>query len=78
MILGGLLGFVIGMGFGIAGHGNWISILCKACIAAYLTGLMMRWWARIWAHCLKEAFKEKLNKEDLASGLPKEVKEKEA
>ena len=78
MILGGLLGFLIGMGFGFVGQGDWITILCKACIAAYLTGLLMRWWARIWVRCLKDAFKEKLKEEDVASKLSNELKEKEA
>jgi hypothetical protein len=38
---------------------------------------MMRWWARVWVRCLKDAFKEKLKREDVASGLPNELKEKE-
>ena len=78
MILGGLVGFVTGMGFGFAGHGDWISILCKACIAAYLTGLMMRWWARIWVRCLKDAFKEQLNNEEPSSEIPTDLKETKA
>ena len=56
MILGGLIGFLIGMGFGFAGQNDWVSILLKACTAAYLAGLMMRWWARMWVRCLRDAF----------------------
>ena len=78
MILGGLLGFLIGMGFGFAGQNDWVSILLKACVAAYLTGLMMRWWARMWVRCLRYAFKEKLSREEAASHTPDEMKETKA
>jgi hypothetical protein len=77
MIFGGLLGFLLGMGFSIASQEEWLGIFWKACVAAYLVGLMMRWWARVWVRCLKDAFKEKLKREDVASGLPNELKEKE-
>jgi len=78
MILGGLVGFLIGMGFGFAGQNDWISILLKACVSAYLTGLMMRWWARMWVRCLRDAFREKLSKHETASKIPNEMKETKA
>jgi Kef-type K+ transport system membrane component KefB len=78
MILGGLVGFLIGMGFGFASQNDWVIILLKACIAAYLAGLMMRWWARMWVRCLRDAFKEKLSQQETASKIPNEMKETKA
>ena len=78
MILGGLVGFLIGMGFGFASQNDWVIILLKACIAAYLAGLMMRWWARMWMRCLRDAFKEKLSQQETASKIPNEMKETKA
>jgi hypothetical protein len=78
MILGGLVGFLIGMGFGFAGQNDWLTLLLKACIAAYLAGLMMRWWARMWVRCLRDAFKEKLSQQETASKIPNEMKETKA
>ena len=78
MILGGLVGFLIGMGFGFASQNDWVIVLLKACIAAYLAGLMMRWWARMWVRCLRDAFKEKLSQQETASKIPNEMKETKA
>ena len=72
------MGFLIGMGFGFAGQNDWLTLLLKACIAAYLAGLMMRWWARMWVRCLRDAFKEKLSQQETASKIPNEMKETKA
>ncbi len=72
------MGFLIGMGFGFASQNDWVIILLKACIAAYLAGLMMRWWARMWVRCLRDAFKEKLSQQETASKIPNEMKETKA
>ncbi|MDG1891496.1 MAG: hypothetical protein P8L18_09305 [Verrucomicrobiota bacterium] len=78
MILGGLLGFLIGLGFGFSTEGDGLSVLWKSCVAAYAAGLLMRWWGRIWIRCLKDALREKIGKEDTLAGLSPEMKGKEA
>ena len=54
MILGGLLGFVMGLVLALSQQAEWPSVLWRASIAAYLSGLMMRWWGRMWVKSLKE------------------------
>ena len=55
MIFGGLLGFLIGICFGIAQSSTWPSVIWRASVAAYLGGLLLRWWGRVWARSLAEA-----------------------
>ena len=54
MLLGGLLGFVMGLVLALSQQAEWPSVLWRASIAAYLSGLMMRWWGRMWVKSLKE------------------------
>ena len=60
MILGGLVGFVIGITFGIAQESPWPSVIWRASIGAYLAGMLMRWWGRVWVRGLQEAHHERL------------------
>ena len=60
MIIGGLFGFTMGVGIGIAKDSSWGSILWRASVAAYLSGLLFRWWGQIWVKGLKQAHSEKL------------------
>ncbi len=60
MIVGGMVGFLIGIGFGIAQQGDWPSVFWKACLVAYASGLLMRWWGRIWIKCIHESYRDKL------------------
>lgn len=60
MILGGLVGFGIGVSVGLLQHGNWSSILWHAAVAAYGAGWLMRWWGRVWLQGLKEVGEERL------------------
>lgn len=55
MILGGMIGFAIGVGFGLAHQAEWPSILWRASIATLVAGLLMRWWGRIWISSLRES-----------------------
>lgn len=60
MILGGLLGFGIGVSFGLLQHSDWSSILWRSAAAAYGAGWLMRWWGRVWLQGLKEVGEERL------------------
>lgn len=58
MLLGALTGFAIGVGFGLARQGDTKWIFLKACVAAYLAALLMRWWGRIWIRSIREMHQE--------------------
>jgi hypothetical protein len=55
LLIGGLLGFGIGFAFSWMKENAWPSILWHACLSAYLTGLLMRWWGRAWIKGLSDA-----------------------
>ena len=44
MIAGGLLGFLIGVTFGLVQGSAWPSILWRASVATLVAGMLMRWW----------------------------------
>jgi len=60
MILGGLLGFGIGVSFGLLQQSDWSSILWRSAVAAYVAGWLMQWWGRVWLQGLKEVGEERL------------------
>jgi hypothetical protein len=48
MLWGGVLGFLIGIGGGLArGHPVPV-VLLQGCVATYLGGRLFRWWGRLW------------------------------
>jgi hypothetical protein len=55
MISGGLIGFLIGIFFGMAQANEWPAILWRASVAAFLAGVVLRWWGRIWIKSLRES-----------------------
>jgi hypothetical protein len=55
MILGAIVGFVIGTGFGLAEGSSWPGILWHGCAAALLAALLSRWWSRVWLGNLHDA-----------------------
>lgn len=60
MILGGMVGFLAGMGFGLAQTSAWPDALWRASVTAFAGGLLLRWWGRMWLRCLVQAQQEKL------------------
>ena len=58
LLIGGILGFGIGMAFSWAQASSWPSCLWHACLAAYLAGLMLRWWGRAWRRNLEIALSD--------------------
>jgi hypothetical protein len=61
LLLGGLLGFVIGLAFSWAQQSPWPSCLWHACAAAYLAGFVLRWWGHAWRKSLEQSFLERQN-----------------
>ncbi|MCX8155499.1 MAG: hypothetical protein N3J91_03435 [Verrucomicrobiae bacterium] len=55
MLLGGIIGFGIGIGFGLAESSAGPEALWRAAAAALLGGVLMRWWGRVWVKSLRQA-----------------------
>lgn len=66
MILGSLVGFLIGAGFGMASSSPWPSAFWRACVAALIAAVLTRWWGRIWLSGLRDA----LEKRDIKKSSP--------
>jgi hypothetical protein len=60
MIMGGLLGFAIATGVGLAQHSSWSSILWRASVAALAAGHLLRWWGQVWINSLIQAHQVRL------------------
>lgn len=60
MIIGGLIGFLIGLAVGLARQNGWPSVLWHAAVAAYVAGLLMRWWGSVWLKGLQQVQYERL------------------
>lgn len=59
LLIGAMLGFGIGIGFGLAGEKPLPSALLHACVALYLGAVLMRWWGRKWIQALKDSHEER-------------------
>jgi hypothetical protein len=55
MLLGGIIGFGIGIGFGLAESSPGPEALWRAAAAALVGGVLMRWWGRVWVRSLRQA-----------------------
>jgi hypothetical protein len=55
MILGAIIGFLIGSGFGLAGSSPWPAALWRGCAAALFAAVLARWWSRVWINSLRDA-----------------------
>ena len=55
MILGAIVGFLIGAGFGLAGGSPWPTVLWHAGAAALVAAVLARWWSRVWLTNLNDA-----------------------
>ena len=68
MILGGLVGFTIGVSFGLAQGSAWPSIIWRASVAMFLAGMLLRWWGGLWIRSLQQEQRERLsNQEKMAA-----------
>jgi hypothetical protein len=59
MILGAVIGFLIGCGFGLASQSPWPTALWRACAAALMAAVLTRWWSRIWLQGLRESLAQR-------------------
>lgn len=49
------------MVFGLIQSSPWPDIIWRACIGAYIAGLLLKWWGRIWLKCIREAEEKTAN-----------------
>jgi hypothetical protein len=59
IILGAIVGFLIGAGFGLAASSPWPSTLWRACAAALAACVLTRWWGRIWMQGLRDSLEQR-------------------
>jgi hypothetical protein len=59
LVMGGMLGFGIGLLFSWAEQSSGPSCLWHGCLAAYLTAILMRWWGGAWRKSLMESMRER-------------------
>jgi hypothetical protein len=55
MIFGGLLEFLIGLGFGLARQSAWPGMIWRASSPALGAGILLRWWGKLWIRSLEQA-----------------------
>jgi len=55
LLIGGILGFGIGLGFSWARESAWPTSFWHACVCAYIAGFLMKWWGRAWQKNLEQA-----------------------
>lgn len=60
MILGGLLGFGMGVGLGLAHGRPWPDIFWRASVAALVAGWVFRWWGGVCFRGFVAAHRERL------------------
>ena len=59
MLLGGVLGFGIGLFCSRIQENSWPYCLLQASLAAYAGGWLLGWWGRAWQQSLKESALER-------------------
>jgi len=59
IILGAIVGFLIGAGFGLAASSPWPSALWRACAAALTACILTLWWGRIWMQGLRDSLEQR-------------------
>lgn len=55
MIMGGFVGFGLGVVTGLVKEISWPALFLRACVTALLSGLLFRWWGRVWIGGLKDS-----------------------
>jgi hypothetical protein len=59
MLVGGVLGWGVGVGASFSQGNPWSACFWHGCLAAYLSALLMRWWGRAWRKSLQQSLQER-------------------
>jgi hypothetical protein len=65
--IGGLAGFLIVLGLGLALGRGWERLIISGAIAALAFGFMARWWMMLWLTSLQSAQVEQAQQQALAA-----------
>jgi hypothetical protein len=61
MLIGGIVGFLIGMGLGLLTDGaSWSGIFLRSAVATLVGGLLLRWWGGHWVETLREVHQQRI------------------
>jgi hypothetical protein len=61
MLIGGIGGFLIGMGLGMVTEGStWSGIFLRSAIATLFGGVLLRWWGENWVQTLREVHEQRM------------------
>ncbi|MGB9603675.1 MAG: hypothetical protein ACP5MG_11210 [Verrucomicrobiia bacterium] len=55
LMIGGFVGFGIGVILGVAQSGSWQDVIWKSAVAAYIAGFLMKWWGTVWIKSIQES-----------------------
>jgi hypothetical protein len=61
LLVGGLLGFGVGMTVSLMQADSWPTTLWHGSLAAYVSAMLMRWWGQAWRRNLEQALLEREN-----------------
>jgi hypothetical protein len=64
LLVGGLLGWGVGMGVSLEKGNSLPASFWHGCLAAYFTALLMRWWGRAWRKSLEQSIQERQENEN--------------
>jgi hypothetical protein len=70
LLVGGLLGWGVGVGASSLQGDAWATCFWHGCLAAYLTALLMRWWGRAWRTSLQQSLQEREKAEQAMPPAP--------
>jgi hypothetical protein len=74
IILGAIVGFLIGAGFGLASSSPWPATLWHACAAALFATVLTRWWNRVWLQGLRESLEQRRARRPVSTPFSQPVK----
>jgi len=74
IILGAIVGFLIGAGFGLASDSPWPATLWHSCAAALVATVLTRWWSRVWLQGLRDSIDQRRAKRPAPTPFGQPVK----
>lgn len=71
MIFGAMIGFLIGIGFSLAGDCSWSTAFWRGCVVALISGILGKWWGGVWLESLRDAIKQRQYRRIAPAAKPK-------
>jgi len=74
IVLGAIVGFLIGAGFGVASSTPWPASLWRACAAALVASVLTRWWSTVWLEGLRDSINQRRARRPAPAPAPQPAK----